>query len=237
MTGPVQKKEVMLTTNFHGLSQEHKLDKAETMANAQKTLNYVSLLNPAATAMLTRIGDVHTLIGTHNSLFLQYKAVTKQIVDDLDSIISDITQKWAAQTKDAIGDDTDKAKELGFGAKGLFGGEPASTESVTNSHAEVGNYTQKILACEFDIINSKTKGKALPSDAGSCEIYGTFDATIAASLDPTKFSHLGKTHAAKFTMHFSVEDLKKDFWLMPLYSAKAEGGMVETGGTWKITVI
>ena len=149
------------------------------------------------------------------------------INNDLDEIKGIIVDKWCKQVQDAIGTDTDKAKLLNYGIKGVYDGHAEPEYNVTNSHAEITDIKISHLAHTLYIINNKTGTVGILDDAHGIDVFYCFGQE--KPKDISKMTYLGRATSGKFTAHFTEDQVGQTVWYYVVYVPRKKGVVAEIG--------
>ena len=228
MTKKVTEKKINLVPNFHGKSQDQKLDESQTIAQKQSDTGYVTTLVPTADEMLHKIADVRTQKAKRLVLITETKTVTQQINTDINTITDTITHAWAAATEAVIGRNVDQAIELGYDIKGIVGGKIAKTKVLISESKLVIKEVENSghLMHSIFIINSKTNSFILPDDADHVDIYEVVGSETAP-ISLKGATYLGVVKHGQFINCFPPEMINQVIWYIVVYVPKKKGTPVE----------
>ena len=199
---------LIIALNFRGLSF---LKKLQRMTNIQK--NHVDNpllvpgLNPAPDEVLTKITEAMDELTRHDSLMDQLKASTQKLDAMEVDLESTFVDKWAKQTQNATGMNSEKAKLLGYGIKGENPPEPPTLDNVpVIGKIDNNTHGQHILS----ILNFMTGKVALPTGISRIDIYGQTGGTQPvdlAALMANGGGYLGEATKGKFVNTFGSQNL------------------------------
>lgn len=218
------KKKVVLTFNYYGLSVPEVTEKQTDVVNAHaENPSVVPGLTPAPSVVLGKINAVNDMFTQRDMLKAQIKQLTLQIHQDSGDITDIIMDQWRGQAQTAIGDDTGKAKLLGWGIKGYDTGH--TPMDVQEAKAETTNpYISRIDVNvreqhTLHIINNTTGKRALPKGMLRIDVYGQ-----TGGEKPTDYHQLGhplgQASRGKFVATFDGADVGKTQYYIAVYIDK-----------------
>jgi len=238
MSKKVTEKKIILTTNFHGKTEDEKLDKSQTIAQKQSDTGYVATLNPSAAQMLLDIAAARTLKAKRLVQEAATKTTTEQFNDAIYTITDTITRTWAAQTETAIGRDKNKAIELGYDIKGIVGGKTAKSKIlIADSHLVIKEVKNSgALMHTISVINSLTDDFTLPDDADHVDIF-EIEGGDTPPISLKGATYLGVVKHGQFINCFPPEMINKTIWYIVCYVPKKKTGTVELSSSIKGVVL
>jgi len=114
-------KKLILTVNFAFLSESDLLKKFKSLWKAHDTNSALlpTTLDPALPALKTEIDDLDALYTKRDNVIAQERSLTEQIHNKSESIQDTFTRKYAPQVEAFINGNSETAKILGYGEKGV----------------------------------------------------------------------------------------------------------------------
>ena len=222
-------KKTVITSKQEGLSESDRIDDCQAKVNAHiKYPTIVPGLSPTAASVQTILDGINTNAGKRTDFLKQAQDCTILINNDLDEIKGIIVDKWCKQVQDAIGTDTDKAKLLNYGIKGVYDGHAEPEYNVTNSHAEITDLkVSSHLAHTLFIMNNKTGTIGILDDAKGIDVF--YYIGNDKPKDTSRMTYLGRATSGKFTAHFTEDQVGQMVWYYVVYVPRKKGVVAELG--------
>jgi hypothetical protein len=211
----------------------------DTKKKAQKEIDFPLLvpgIAPTGLATKTLIESMEDDIDMRSQVIQQAKTLTKSIREKRKEITKTVTDKWPPLIVAAIGEDVEKATQLGYKVKWVDGGHSPDEPSIKNSKPviiEVEKHNH--LEDKIRVINSKSETIALPWDVDHTNLYEKIGPTEPKSIKECRY--LGVMKKGEFLNHHDPEDIDKDVYYIAEYVPKNEADESELSGAVKSKII
>jgi len=223
-TQKILNKMFILTSNLGKLTKGLFVTKARGYVTAMKShLEYVPDISPTVEEADTQVTKLETLHKTKGEIAKAGKANTADIMAQKLVVKKIITYEWMSQAQDALDGDESKAKDLGYGIKGVDNGTSApTTGKAKTSNAIVTKIdTEVSLQHTIHAVNNETMSHVLPIGVESLNIYEQIGGVVPASIDGMDL--IGIVKNGKFINSFAVEDIGKTAYYILCYTDKKTG--------------
>lgn len=215
-------KKLILVMSLYGLSFPQIIQKMWGIVNAHKANpTYVPGLDPATTAVETKLTSAQGLFDAQAALVIQMKANTKLLNEAETDLINIFVSHWATQTQTAPDMNEERAVELGYNIKGQTPVVPPSQENVPLiSNIIISIHGEHTIFC----INSLSGLVKLPDGILRIDIYGQTGGT--RPIDLTQLianggGYLGQASRGKFVNTLSNDNIGKIEYYIIVYILKA----------------
>ena len=168
----------------------------------------------------------------------ELEVLTEQIHNKSESIKDIFISKYAPQVQAFINGNTETAKLLGYGEKGVDDGHSDVTvDSITNSRPTIEDvYTTAYLTQAIVVKNNQSGSIAKPHDVDRIEIYELMADAMPTVIDLKKWTYLGIAKRGKFLNHFSPLEYNQTVFYIAVYVPKKAGESVVISTGFKSTV-
>ena len=214
----------ILTSNLGKLVSSAFATKAKGYVTAMGSHpTYVPDLKPTVEEAEIEVTKLETLHTTKGEIAKAGKANTADIKAQVKKVKKIITYEWMSQAQEALNGDESKAKDLGYGIRGIdngtslptIGKAKSSYAIVTKIETEVG------LQHTIQIVNNETMSTVLPDGVESLNIYEQIGGVSPISTDGMEM--LGIVKNGRFINSFDVADIGKMAFYILCYTDKKTG--------------
>ena len=152
--------------------------------------------------------------------------------------IKDTFTGYAPQVQAFINGNSETAKLLGYGEKGIDDGHSDVTvDSITNSRPTIEDvYSIAYLTQAVIVKNNQSGSTAKPNDVDRIEIYELMAEAMPTVIDLKKWTYLGIAKRGKFLNHFLPSEYNLTVFYIAVYVPKKAGGSVVISTGFKSTV-
>ncbi len=218
----------ILTSNIGKLTKRAFATKARGYVTAMGSHpTYVLNLTPTVADADIEVAKLEKLYDTKGEIAKAGKANTADIKAQEKVIKKIITYQWMSQAQEALDGDESKAKDLGYGIRGVDNGTSAPTiGKAKSSHAIVTKIeTEVSLQHTVYAVNNETLSSVVPDGIGSLNVYEQIGGVSPVSTD--SMDMLGVIKNGKFINSFVVEDIGKIAYYILCYTEKKTGKVLQ----------
>ena len=211
----------ILTSNLGKLAKGDFAKKARGYVTAMTSHpTYVPDIKPTVEEAEIEVAKLETLHTTKGEIAKAGKANTADIKAQEKVVKKIITYEWMSQAQEALNGDESKAKELGYGIKGVDNGTSAPTiGKAKSSHAIVTKIeTEVSLQHTVHTVNNETLSQELPDGVETLNIYEQIGGVSPISTDGMDF--LGIVKNGRYINSFAVADKGKVVYYIFCYTEK-----------------
>ena len=223
-TQKVLNKMFILTSNLGKLTSGAFAKKAKGYVTAMGSHpTYVPGLKPTVEDAEIEVAKLETLQETKGEIAKAGKANTADIKAQVKKVKKIITYEWMSQAQEALNGDESKAKDLGYGIRGIDNGTSAPTiGKAATSHAIVTKIeTEVALQHTVHAVNNETMSSVFPEGVESLNIYEQIGGVSPISIEGMDM--IGIVKNGKFINSFAVEDIGKTVYYILCYTDKKTG--------------
>ena len=220
-TQKILNKMFILTSNISKLSKGLFATTARGFVTAFTTLStYVPNLTPTVADADIEVSKLEALHVEKGEIKKAGKANTANIKKQEKVIKKIITYEWMSQTQDAIDGDESKAKDLGYGIKGVDNGTSTSTiGKAAKSHAIASTIETDVSSQHtVNVVNNETLSTVIPDGIECLNIYEQIGGISPVSTDSMEL--LGIVKNGKYINSFQVADKGKTVYYVFCYVEK-----------------
>jgi len=211
----------ILTSNLSGLAKGLFATTARGYVAAMGSHpTYIPNLKPTVEEADIEVTKLETLQITKGEIAKAGKANTADIKAQIIAVKKIITYEWMSQAQEALNGDESKAKDLGYGIRGIDNGTSAPTiGKAKSSHAIVTKIeTEVSLQHTVHTVNNETMSTVLPDGVESLNIYEQIGGVSPISTDGMEM--LGIVKNGRYINSFAVADIGKTAYYILCYIAK-----------------
>ena len=220
-TQKVLNKMFILTSNLGKLAKGDFSKKARGYVTAMTSHpTYVPDLKPTVAEADIEVAKLETLHTKKGEIAKAGKANTADIKAQEKKVKKIITYEWMSQAQEALNGDESKAKELGYGVKGLDNGTSTPTiGKAKSSHAIVTKIETEVgLQHTVHLVNNETMSTILPDGVETLNFYEQIGGVSPISTDSMEL--LGIVKNGRYINSFQVADIGKTAFYIFCYTAK-----------------
>ena len=232
-------KKLILTVNFAWLTESDLLKKFKSMWSAHNSNSDLlpTTLSPPLDETKADISDLDSLQTQRDNAISLEKSLTEKIHIKMEKI-KDTFTGYAPQVQAFINGNSETAKLLGYGEKGIDDGHSDVTvDSITNSRPTIEDvYSIAYLTQAVIVKNNQSGSTAKPNDVDRIEIYELMAEAMPTVIDLKKWTYLGIAKRGKFLNHFLPLEYNLTVFYIAVYVPKKAGGSVVISTGFKSTV-
>jgi len=214
----------ILTSNLGKLTKGLFVTKARGYVTAMKShTDYIPDIKPTVEEADVEVAKLENLQKAKGEIAKAGKANTADIKAQEKVVKKIITYEWMSQAQEALDGDESKAKDLGYGIKGVDNGTSAPTiGKAKSSHAIVSTIdTEVSLQHTVHVVNNETLSTVLPDGIENLNIYEQIGGVAPVSTDGMDL--LGIVKNGRYINSFEVADIGKTVYYILCYTDKKTG--------------
>ena len=218
----------ILTSNLSGLTRGVFATTARGFVTAMGSHpTYIPTLTPTVADADIEVTTLETLHVTKGEIAKAGKANTADIIAQEKVVRKIINYEWMSQAQEALDGDESKAKDLGFGIKGVDNKTSGSTigKAKTSNAIVTKIDTEVSLQQTIHAVNNETMSHVLPIGVEGLNIYEQIGGVAPVSIDGMDL--IGIVKNGKFINSFAVEDIGKTAYYILCYTDKKSGKVLQ----------